>query len=300
MVPSSAPAARSSCWPPTGRLRRLRAPHHSGLRARHRPTRYAPRLDAAAGALPAVPLVRGPLALRVVYPPPDARRERARLQLPLRLGRNRRRHAHDQRPPGAGLAQRRLARLGLAAARQPHALQHRRAHRRRTPPSWTTYVRRARLPAPPRGARAVDRLGLALAAGPRVVAARRVHHALRSRERGRDPSGCVFPTARWSRWCPSPAREEVPGGGPRVRPRHRQALDAERASGPLRRRAARPRAGSEPRPRARRTRWRSPVAARPSCRPTRASGRSSRRSVGTDTVRARWPLQVAVLDSLPV
>ena len=34
--------------------------------------------------------------------------------------------------------------------------------------------------------------------------------------------------------------------------------------------------------------------------PATASGPSSRRSSGTDTARARWPLQVAMLDTLPV
>ncbi len=92
-----------------------------------------PAADTAArsSALPPVPTVKGPLAIRVVYPTPDAvvrARDSSFLFGSAGTGDA---QADDQRPSGAGLAQRRLARLDPAAPRQPHAVPHRRPHRHR-------------------------------------------------------------------------------------------------------------------------------------------------------------------------
>ena len=227
----------------------------------------------AAGALPAVPRVRGPLEHSGRVSAARRAGEREGFELSPRLGRNRRRHAHDQLLPREGLAQRRLARLDPAATRQPHALPHRRARGRADSAELDYDVRRgglAPLRARPGCGSTRPRSRRAAACGGLPAST----HALRSRERGRHPAD--GPSRQHGR----PAGAAVPprgnpGGDPRVRPRHRQP-DDDHTPRPLCRRDSRPRAGAEPGPRAARTRWRSRWP-RASCLHPR-NGRSSRRS----------------------
>ena len=153
MLPVRAPA-----WRGTRALGSPAAPagprrsHHSARRS-PAPTPLPRIRCSTARPLPPVPEVRGPLALRVVYPTPTRVVARSRLELSLRLRRHRRGPAHDQRPAGAGLAQWRLARLDFASARQPDAVQHRGTHRLRLAQTLDYVVRRGDYRPPPRPGR---------------------------------------------------------------------------------------------------------------------------------------------------
>ena len=140
---------------------------------------------------------------------PDAVVRARGFQLPVRLRRRPEDHGHDQRPPGAGLAQRRLAGLDSVSARHPDAVHDRGTRRPRLRRCWSIAVRRDRaLP------REVSRAGRGstrcrFRPGPGVVARRNEYLTLSARAaegaevRVRLPDGTVV------RLLPQKQSEEV-------------------------------------------------------------------------------------------
>ena len=143
-----------------------------------------------------------------------------RLGFHLRLGRAPATRGSPSTATGAGLAQRRLAGLAAASARQPHARFQLEAATPPTRPSLTIAVRRAR-------ARAASTTGatlwvdsLSLSPRGRVwLGRRRVPHALRPRRPRARRSVSGSPTERSSRCRRSPSPTRYPRAS-RVRPRH--------------------------------------------------------------------------------
>jgi hypothetical protein len=214
---------------------RFRRPHRHGRRPRGRG-----RIALAAAGPPGARAARAPRGV------PSVRRGGggARLDLSARLHRHGRRPTQHQRPGGACLAQRGLARVGAAAGRQHIAVPDRGPHvdglrggGARRPPGTLPF-------AASRGDR-VDRQHVARAARCPLVAARGVSRSQRPGQRG--CSGPPSPS-EWSHRSadPRPAAGGGPRRGARVRPRHRRALDPA-DQGALRRRAA----GHADRPRSR-------------------------------------------------
>ena len=242
-----------------------------------------------ASALPPVPRVRGPLALRVVYPASRRRASDPRLELPVRDRRHRRRAGDDQRAAGAGVAQRRVARLRGAAARQRHAAPHRRPDRFRldsrssipfagscrTPVGW---------PSAPCGStrsRSRPRAGSGWDAGEYLTLSARAAEG--AEVRLRLPDGTIVPLTPQ----PQAPSKCPPGSAPSTVTRRDSALRVahDRFVGLLRGRPVGPDPGPVlPLPAARRARRTPP-------------GPTAEAILGTDTARVRWPLQVALLDS---
>ena len=250
-------------------------------------------------------------------PGADRRGSGRGFQLPVRLGRDGQDQGDDQRPPGAGLAQRRLAGLDPVSARHPDAVHASRRARgdglRRfwSIPYGGTEARSREMSA--RGAAWIDSVSL-VTPGPGVAPAERVPDPLGPGRRRRGCSGASARRQAWSGCSPSDRQRRY---CPALRAFDRDTTklrtpEEVRYVGVIRGRAIGPDAGPDPaRPYglagsgARRAALRCVTGCRcPAPYAELVSPDSSwavvEAALGRDTVRLRWPLQVALLDTLPV